>query len=593
MIDFGFGAPWLLAGLILPLVAIVAVWHSTRRGRMTAQLLGGPQRIRGSRNARIRLTLRSAVVAAMVLLVIAAAQPQWGTSEPAVTRRGIDLAVVLDVSRSMLADDVPPTRAGAAAEGLSDLLSHLSGNRVGLVVYAGSALTRAPLTYDVDVVSSLIARAQNESLLVRPGSDFRAAILEAVEVLDIEDPAASQAIILVSDGEDFDSGAIEAAESAAREGINVYTVLVATAAPTPLPPENGSVDVTTGNPDLMAQIAAVGGGTTRESRGIAGLAVDFRRMQQTTFEETPQTALQDQFAWFIGGALLLLLAVGIAGEGGSARAPRLHRGVITSTMALTLAFIVAGCGSAAWQHVERGNEAYTRGEWEISIEAYRAALELLPEDGKVAYNIANVLHEQGLYAEAVREADQARSFALDAEDGATAARALFTVGNSAFLQSDFVTARDAYMAALRLDPTDIDAKANLELLLSAAATQPEPEPAATGGEGGEPDVDAASQETGSGEGEPGEADSEPEDADAAGAEQPSDAQTPSDAGPSQPAPASEFMTPGDARSALAEALGDLGEEITAAEAQRLLELAQRANELEGLPRRAGDTPTPR
>src|SRR5690606_33791192 len=148
--------------------------------------------LRTERGGRLRLMLGVLVVAALALAVVAAARPQWGEDDEALAQRGIDLIIALDVSRSMEAQDVQPSRAEAAAAGLNEMLSHMTGNRVGLVVFAGNAFARAPLTVDLPVVTSLVTRAQAEAPLVQPGTNLRAALAEAFRLLDVEDAAETQ-----------------------------------------------------------------------------------------------------------------------------------------------------------------------------------------------------------------------------------------------------------------------------------------------------------------------------------------------------------------------------------------------------------------
>ncbi|MDA1010996.1 MAG: VWA domain-containing protein, partial [Chloroflexi bacterium] len=485
-----FALPWLLAALVMPAIAAFLAWHALRARREVARLLGGPPGLR-TRATVFRAALAGLVVMAMVLAVLAAARPQSGLGVSPVAQRGIDLVIALDVSRSMEAQDIQPSRSQAAASGIQELLTHLVGSRVGLVTFAGGAFTRSPLTSDLDAVASLVARSQGEAPLVSPGTDLKAALDESFEVLDVTDAAATQAIIVVSDGEDLGSEFDEAVRAAARNGIRIYTVFVGTQGAVPLPEERGQTDLSEANPALLASIAATTGGATRGVERIPGFAVDFRRLQQTTFEEVPQTQPAEQFAWFAGAAAGLLLLTMLTSEGGRARVPRLRRGLITSVVALLSAGFLVGCGSAAWQQVERGHAAYEQGYYDVALEAYRAAAEERPEDPLVAYNIAATLLAQGRYLDAEQAAAEARQLASEPVELQTAVMAWHISGNASFLRQDFTSAHDAYRSALRLDPGAQDLKANLELVL-AMIQPPPPDPPPEGSQGGDDEGEGGS-----------------------------------------------------------------------------------------------------
>lgn len=588
----GFGEPLALYALVVVPVVVVALWQARRSRRAALAMLGGAPALRVGVHEGRRVTSGVLLVLALVLAILAAARPQWGEEDREVVHRGIDLVIALDVSRSMEATDIAPSRAQASAAGLAAMLEHMTGNRVGLVIFAGSAFERSPLTVDLEAVSTLVGRAQADAPLVAPGTDLGVALDLALRVLDVEDRARAQVVLVVSDGEDFGRSFDGPASRAEQAGIRIYTVFAATSTPTVLPEHTGGTDATTGNPDVLGALSARTGGAAREVGQLAGLAVEFRRLQQTQFDVDAERQPVDRFAWFTGGALLLLALALAAGEGGI-RQPRLRMrsGVIATAL---VALLLAGCGTATWRHVQAGNEAYEERRFEDALVAYeRAAEETDAAAGAVHYNRANALHQLGRYEEAADAAGQALEAALTTEDRSTAALAQYTAGNVAFARQQLDEARQAYIAVLRLDDQDRDAKANLELVLSLIQpppeSEPEPEPGTEPGVGeGDGQGDGAADGAGEGEGEgdggapqPGEADTQPGE-------------------PSGPSPLPGRPQPGQvppsgpereaaidaARVDLAQALGEVGEAMTAEQARRILELTRRLNELEGLPARS-------
>jgi len=601
---FAFGQPWLLAGLLMPVLVLAALAFAAQRRRAVARILGGPPGLRTAQGEGLRWAVAGLVVLAVLLAVVAGARPQWGESDQLRAERGIDVIIALDVSRSMEAEDVSPSRAQAAAAGLSQMLTHMTGNRVGLVVFAGDAFARAPLTVDLPVVASLVTRAQAEAPLVAPGTNFRDALSEAFRLLDIQDAAATRAVILVSDGEDLSSDFQAAVDFAERRNIRVYTVLAGTANPTPLPEGSGGTDVSVAQPEVLEAIAAQTGASFRTSDRIPGLAVEFRRLQQTQFGEATQTEPIERFAWFAGVAAILLLLVAMLGDGGAPRLPQVRRGVITAAMSALTAVLLVGCGTAAWQHVRDGTEAYQAERFEEALSEYRQAAESLTRDAAINYNIANTLHWLGRLDEAIAASEQARVFAEEADDAATVGLALYTLGNTRFRQSNLEAARDAYIGALRIDPTDQEAKANLELVLLLLAPPPDPDeedPDSGSGEDGEGDQ---GEEANPGDG-PGAGEATDGEEGDPGAGEPGSSGDPASDGTDTPSPGSGPGAPEsgrsgggvttleEARSALQQALGELGPEVTLEEALRILELSRRANELNPLPRPPGGSIPPR
>ncbi|MDP2327716.1 MAG: VWA domain-containing protein [Dehalococcoidia bacterium] len=583
MIDgLRFAEPLMLFALAAPLLIALGGWHAERRRREAAALTASPAALRMGSSHRRRVLHTTLVALATALLVLAAARPQWGRADAEVMQRGIDLVIVLDVSRSMLAEDIAPSRAGAAALGIEAMLTHLTGHRVGLVTFAGTAFERSPLTLDLDAVSSLVLRAQQEAPLVRPGTNLGVALNTALNALTVDEPAQAQAILLVTDGEEIEGDVRDAIKGARDKGVRVYTVFAATDTPTSLPATSGGQDVTTANRDTLRRIADETGGEIRDISSIPGLAVEFRRLRQTQFEAATEQQPIDRFSWFLGAAVALLAADLALGEASRLRRPRLRGGLVTSAF---VALLLAGCaGTSLYRMVEDGNEAYLEGRYDDALAAYTAAAAEAPDDPAVQYNLGNTLHMLGRLREAATASRAA--LATTTEDADLRLRLEYALGNHAFMAGELEEARDRYVAALRLDPTDAVAKANLELLLWFLESPPPPE------DEGEPEP---GEDSPPGE-QPGQ---QPQDgATPTPAEPPGEGtppQTPGEQAPpggqSPPGPSGEdgegpsgrAETFEEAQAALAAALGELGPEVTREEALRILELARRANELAPLP----------
>jgi Ca-activated chloride channel family protein len=215
---------WLLLWWLLP--ALVGLFIVARRRRQAAALRFADSAILGRLTpvaGTARGLLRSAaLIIALALLIAGLARPRWGVYFEQVHSRGVDLFVLLDVSKSMLAEDVAPNRLERAKSDIRDLLAHLAGDRVGLIVFAGASVVKVPLTTDHGFFLNALEEVDTSSA-PRGGSLIGDAIRKALESLQ---PSADrdQVLVLITDGEDHDSFPAEAAQQAGERGVKIFTV---------------------------------------------------------------------------------------------------------------------------------------------------------------------------------------------------------------------------------------------------------------------------------------------------------------------------------------------------------------------------------
>ncbi len=486
--SFALGQPLTLLAMLALLPAAGAWWYATRRTRRSDTAYGGAATLHRGRSAR-RTRIRGVLLlAAMALIVLGMARPQWGRADTPLERRGIDVALVLDISRSMQAPDVVPSRAEAAAAGLRDMLLHLHGDRVGLVTFGGSAFKRSPLTLDLPAMSELVTRAQRESALVRPGTDIGQAINIALQVLNVPDRAQTQVIVLISDGEDLGATAHEAVTSANAADVHIYTVAAGTEQGAPVPPAEGArpgtaAVVSRADRAALARIASETGGSTRDVKAVAGLAVEFSRLRQSAFDRERQPAPIERFQWVLGIGIALLVAQSLiapasaSDERASRRSEQPSRGAASAITAILVALLLTSCsGTPAYRAVADGNAAYARGDLAAALAAYQQAKTLAPDNPTIDYNLGNALQRLDRLDEATTASKAAVSRATDAE---TIRYAMYALGNHAVRRDALTEARDAYVTVLQRDPDDADARHNLELVLRAlqpSARKPQPTP---------------------------------------------------------------------------------------------------------------------
>jgi len=236
-VSFGLpqALPWLLAAPVL--AAALLVLHAARRKRLVAAV--GP-RVRalagGSRAWR-----RALHPAALLFALLAVAQPLWGEGTGPRARAGMDVAICLDVSRSMLAEDVAPNRLGRAVAEIGKLCERAAGDRLALVSFAGEARLVVPLTRDLDSLARM-AELQDPLGFPRGGSDLGAAIDAARAALDD-----GGAILLLTDGEDLEERGLRAADRARERGIQVACVGLGSELGAKIPEDGGFVKDRAGN----------------------------------------------------------------------------------------------------------------------------------------------------------------------------------------------------------------------------------------------------------------------------------------------------------------------------------------------------------
>lgn len=250
-------------------------------------------------------------------MVLGAANLQMGDKMEKITRKGVDVMIALDMSNSMRAADVQPSRLARAKQLVNRLLDEMTNDRVGLVVFAGNAYLQMPLTVDYSAARMYLQSA-NPGMLPTQGTAIDKAI-ELCQQSFNQKERKHKAIILISDGEDWDNNAIAATKKAHDDGIVINTVSVGTeqGAPIMMPDgdylkdDKGNVVITKMNDKLLQGIAATGNGlfqhldNTNETAGNLIRALD--TMQKKEFGENIFTDYSSYFQYFLGIGLILLL----------------------------------------------------------------------------------------------------------------------------------------------------------------------------------------------------------------------------------------------------------------------------------------------
>lgn len=328
-----FAAPaWLHLAWLAPGVLGLEAWAGSRR-RAQLATLGTPEavgRLMESGAWTPRRVRAHLAALALLFLAAASARPQWGLGEEPSQREGVDVVVCVDVSRSMDAEDVKPSRLAVARLAAESLLEHLAGHRVAVVAYAGEARLLCPLTSDRAAARLFLDRLDTD-LLQRPGTAMASALEVAADVLGRQ-PGRSGAIVVIGDGEDHAGDAVSAARTVAAVPLVVHAVGVGRPTGVPIPvreqgerargvsgflkDEAGRPVMTSMDEALLTEVARVTGGRamTLTARGanIAGLARDIGSFGRTTRWARSR---RDRAAWFLVPALVLLVTEALLPEG--------------------------------------------------------------------------------------------------------------------------------------------------------------------------------------------------------------------------------------------------------------------------------------
>ena len=478
------GWPAMLALLALVPAAGVGWWWLWRARRLHRIAVGAE--VAGVR--RGRATSRTLLLLALALIAVAAARPMWDQGEQTLGLSDFSLVVALDVSQSMAAEDVgggigePVSRFTAAKSEIRRLIDGRRGDRVGLVIFAGSSFLRFPLTRDQEAALQVLEALQPGEALVLPGSDIAAAIDLATRTIlraaeEDGTGVVNGAIAVVSDGEVHVGDAESAASVARTQGLQVFAVGVGTEQGATIPlglSQEPKLDVSTGAPIItrldaghLERIAAAGGGRYIEldqPGTMASMNADLAALDLVREVIVEETARAEQFQWFAGASALLLLASVAARVFGLSPGRRLGLASVGALAASML--VVNGCGGPSVGQFNR--EAivhYEADEYSEALDSWREAQRLAQLtdagiDPRLHLNAGRALHQLGEFERAETESLSA----LRSEDAAIRALAWFHTGNHRWANDDLLGARQAFIEALRESPSLVDAKVNLEIV---------------------------------------------------------------------------------------------------------------------------------
>ncbi len=489
---FRFEDPIYLYLLVLiPILALIRfVSYKNQRSRL--RKFGDPALLKELMPdvSRFRPLVKFCVLlGALALLIVMLARPQMGTKISHEKRVGIETIIAMDISNSMLAEDVIPSRLDRSKMMVENLVDHFTNDKIGLIVFAGDAFVQLPITSDY-VSAKMFLSSINPSMMATQGTDIARAIEMASHSFTQEE-GIGKAIIVITDGENHEGGAVEAAQTANDMGMRVYVLGVGSANGAPIPitgtgdymkDRTGNTVMSALNEDMCKQLAQAGGGAYIhvENNSAAQQQLD-NELDKLSKKET-STAVYSEFDeqfQAVGILVLLLLIIEICildrrnpllknlslfrRKVGSGQLNQNTTARLVLFMTISLSSFLLPMSSMAQtdrQYIRQGNKLYRSGDYPNAEVSYRKAIEKNPKNPQAAFNLGNALMAQKKDSAAVMQFDSATKLETNP---LRKAKAYHNVGVICQSHKMYGEAIEAYKSALRLNPNDNETRYNLVL----------------------------------------------------------------------------------------------------------------------------------
>ncbi len=462
---------------VIPMLALLR-FMMTRSRKKRLRKFGDPQLVKQLMPdvSRWRPAVKFWLLqAALALIIVMLARPQLGTKISHEKRQGIETIIAMDISNSMLAQDVTPSRLDRCKMMVENLVDNFTDDKIGLIVFAGDAFIQLPITSDYVSAKMFLADIQ-PSLIATQGTDIALAISKAVNSFTQEE-GIGKAIIVITDGEDHEGGAVEAAQEARKKGMRVYVLGVGSKGGAPIPDGNGgymkdragNTVMTRLNQDMCRDIAKAGGGAyihvDNNSDAQRQLDNELAKLSKKETETTVYSDFDEQFQAV--GILVLLLLIAelclLECKNPLLKNVRFFKGKRRYASAILVLMLVSTIPTQAQSdrsNIREGNRLFRSGKHADSEVSYRKAMEKNPRNPQAAYNLGNALFAQKKDSAAVVAYQSGVQLETSAIRKAMGYHNMGVVCQSHKMFSEAI---EAYKNALRLNPKDDEARYNLEL----------------------------------------------------------------------------------------------------------------------------------
>ena len=467
---------YLLALAFVPLMILLYVFVISNK-KKTIKKIGDPalvnQLIKAYSPSKYRIKF-ILILLAFTVGIIALANPRKPRGTTMVNRSGIDVMVALDVSKSMLADDIKPSRLERAKQLIAKLIDKLPEDRIGIVVFAGRAYLQMPLTTDHSAAKMYLSSASTD-VVPTQGTVIGDALKMSNAAFNTLEKK-YKAVVLISDGEDHDETAIKITKAMAEEGVMINTIGIGSPEGTTIidPVTNETKMDATGNPVItklneeeLKSIAVNGNGLyqlfTNTDEVVDNIDKQLTGMGQRAISENSLVNYYNFFPWLLGLVLILLLTEFFMTE--IKKQAKLNKSVIKkqggvlATLFIIPSFVMAQSDNSL---LKKGNDAYNKKEYDVAAESYKMVTDKDPANEKAQYNLGNALYKNGNPDEALKAYNEAIKIGKSKNDQSAT---WYNKGVSLQNNKKLPECIDAYKNALRLNPSDEEARFNLQKAL--------------------------------------------------------------------------------------------------------------------------------
>lgn len=481
---------WLLA--VVPVVLLL-LWHARWKQAVSRQI--GDERLVkmmmvGASTKRNQLKA-GLLIAAITLLAIGMMNLQKPIQEAGGGLKGVDVMIALDVSNSMLANDVPPNRLERARLLASKLIDTMQGNRVGIIAFAGDAYLQLPLTIDL-TAARLYLQSVSTSLVPRQGTNIHDALQLASQSMD---PAAHQykAVLLITDGEELDAKAMEAANTLKQAGIVILPVGIGTPNGATLPgdngeprkDENGKTVISRLNENLLNDLAQETSGTYRlmgeTNETLASIVSELNNMDKKQISNATLVNYRSYSPWLIAIAMVMLVVemllpsrVMLSAKQRKLQVKKTALAMKTSVTILILLLGVNGFTQSARMLLHKANEAYRQGQFDNAEQLYQSVLKSDPTNKVAKYNLGNINYRRKQFEDAVKNYNDVNQTAR--EGSKEAAGSWNNKGLSYVQQKKLPEAIESFKQSIRENPFDEEVRNNLNKALQEQKKQEQQKP---------------------------------------------------------------------------------------------------------------------
>jgi Ca-activated chloride channel family protein len=467
---------YLLALALVPVMVLIFL-YVLRGKKNTIKKIGNPalvkQLIKDYSPSKFLLKF-ILIVTAFVAGVIALANPRMPQGNTMVNRSGIDVMIALDVSKSMLADDIKPNRLERAKQFIAKLIDKLPNDRIGIVVFAGRAYLQMPLTTDHSAAKMYLSSATPD-VVPTQGTVIGDALKMCYNAFNTKEKK-YKSVVLISDGEDHDKTAEKITRAMADEGVMINTVGIGSPEGTTIiDPATGETKtdaegrpvITKLNEEELKSIAGNGNGLyqlfTNTDEIVDAMDKQLQSMGQRSITENSLVNFRNFFPWLLGFSFILLVAEFFTSEVKKITAAK--KTVAKKKATVLVALIVLPC--LLWAQnsntlIKNGNDAYNKREYDVAAENYKKAADKEPTNEKAQYNLGNALYKKGNADDALQAYDAAIKSTKSKSDQSAS---WYNKGVSLQNSKKLPECIDAYKNALKLNPADEDARFNLQKAL--------------------------------------------------------------------------------------------------------------------------------